>query len=321
MKYFFLINPVAGQSDVSGEIIPLIRAEARNCGIAESDLHIEQTRYAGHAQKMAHDAAQSGFEVRIYTVGGDGTFNEALCGAMEFSNASVGCLPYGSGNDFLRSFGTKEEFRNLKNQLMGGTMRIDMIRTQRGFAASICSAGLDAQVAYDIPALRRIPFCGGEAAYRLSLVKQLFGHRSRRLQFTVDGATFVEDCLMVAVCNGRAYGGGFMAAPEARLDDGVLDVLAVRNIPLRKILSTVPLYQKGEHFKDGAVIPELANIILYHRAKQVEIHAVDNAGPMIVNVDGECGPDEVLRAEVLPLAGRVLLPAPVFARYAQTVQP
>jgi len=77
----------------------------------------------------------------------------------------VGCLPYGSGNDFLRTYGTKEEFLDLDAQLAGGAVPIDLMRTSLGLSATICAAGLDAQVAYGIPKFRRIPLCGGEAAY------------------------------------------------------------------------------------------------------------------------------------------------------------
>lgn len=316
MEYYFLINPVAGRSDVSTDLIPLIEAETHNKGIPAQQVHITVTEYRGHAMELARKAAADGAPVRIYAVGGDGTFNEALCGAMGCWNAAVGCLPYGSGNDFLRSFGQREEFLDLPNQLAGGPKKIDMIRTQRGYAASICSAGMDARVAYGIPAFRRLPFCGGEMAYKLSLLQQLVGKRDQELCFTIDGRQFEEDCLMVAVCNGHSYGGGFLAAPEALLDDGILDVLVVRNLPLHRILRVVPLYKEGKHFSDGQILPELQNIIRYYPAHSVEIRPKNPDETMIVNVDGECGPDKRLSAEIEPLAAQILLPASVLARTA-----
>ena len=125
--------------------------------------------------------------MRIFTAGGDGTFNEALTGAHGFDKTAVGCLPYGSGNDFLRTYGTKEEFLDLDAQLAGGAVPIDLMRTSLGLSATICAAGLDAQVAYGIPKFRRIPLCGGEAAYALSIVQQLCGHIGRRVEYVIDG--------------------------------------------------------------------------------------------------------------------------------------
>ena len=140
-------------------------------------------------------------ELRIFTAGGDGTFNEALTGAHGFDKTAVGCLPYGSGNDFLRTYGTKEEFLDLDAQLAGGAVPIDLMRTSLGLSATICAAGLDAQVAYGIPKFRRIPLCGGEAAYALSIVQQLCGHIGRRVEYVIDGEVLTVDCLMCAVCN------------------------------------------------------------------------------------------------------------------------
>ena len=315
MEYYFFINPVAGRTNISGSLPPLIRSVAQHCGIAPERLHISVTQYPGHAREMAREAAASGQEAWLFAAGGDGTLNEVVSGAMGSPNAAVGCLPYGSGNDFLRNFGEQEEFCDLENQLRGGTMPIDLIQTQRGCAASICSAGLDARVAYGIPAFRRLPFCGGGMAYKLSILRELTRKCNQKLDFVIDGRRFTEDCLLVAVCNGRAYGGGFLAAPQARMDDGILDVIAVRNLPLWRIPGALACYQKGTHFlQNGAIIPELADAILYCRAQNVEIRPANAGETMIVNVDGECGPDTSLQARLLPLAGRVVLPASVMRR-------
>lgn len=110
------------------------------------------TQYAGHARELAAEAAHTaqadGEPVRIWTAGGDGTFNEALTGAQGCSLAAVGCLPFGSGNDFLRTYGTREEFNDLDAQLAGGEVDIDLMQTDLGLSATIwrrrarCTGGL-----------------------------------------------------------------------------------------------------------------------------------------------------------------------------------
>lgn len=313
MKYYFIINPVAGRQDLSKELIPEIYRAANVCGIPEEDLAIQLTNRPRHARELAAEAARAAAEnceeIFIYAVGGDGTFNEVLTGAMPYENAAAGLLPYGSGNDFLRSFGTREEFRDIVGQLRGKRKMIDMIRTHRGYAASICSAGLDAKVAYGIPKFRRFPFCGGELAYKLSIIEVLLGKKTTRLHIKIDGTEFERDCLLVAVCNGRAYGGGFIAAPEAKTDDGILDVMVVRSMPLFKIARVLPVYQAGRHFADGGIVPEYQKIIEYFPAHRVEIRPSDASEMIIVNEDGECGPDICLTAEVEPLAARIVLPS------------
>ena len=319
MKYHFIINPVAGRKDSSKVLVPEIKRAAAACGIAETDLTIQLTNRPAHAHFLALEAVKSAAEqdeeIHIYAAGGDGTFNEVLTGAMNYKHAAVGLLPYGSGNDFLRSFGVREEFCDIEDQLRGGVKEIDMIKTQRGFAAAICSAGLDAKVAYGIPKFRRIPLCGGSMAYKLSIAEVLLGKKATRVHIDIDGKKFERSCLLVAVCNGHAYGGGFLAAPESRLDDGVLDVMVVNEISLPKIAKVLPMYQAGQHFKNGQIIPELKDIVEYYPAHKVKVHPVDSAQDIIVNVDGECGPDKELSAEIVPLSAKIILPKKVYDRY------
>lgn len=318
MKYHFIINPVAGKLDTTSDITPEIRHAAAMCGITGEDLIIQKTKRPDHATVLARQAAKSGEPVQIYAVGGDGTFNEVLKGAMPYPNASVGLLPYGSGNDFIRNFGTLEEFRDLRGQLKGDSIPIDMIRTDSGYAAEICSAGLDAKVAYGIPKFRRVPFCHSEMAYKLSIVQCLMGRLSTRLAIEIDGKTMERECLMVAVCNGCSYGGGFRAAPQSHLDDGVLDVMVVRKMPLLRIARVLPLYQAGRHFQDGEIIPSLRDVVEYFPAKKVSIRTADPADRVVINVDGECEEATGLDAAIVPLAARIILPQKVFARYQQT---
>ena len=213
-----MLNPTAGKRDCTAELAPAIQAAAQRAGIPPEKRKVVVTQYAGHARELAAEAAHTaqadGEPVRIWTAGGDGTFNEALTGVQGCSLAAVGCLPFGSGNDFLRTYGTREEFNDLDAQLAGSEVDIDLMQTDLGLSATICAAGLDAQVAYGIPQFRRIPFCGGEMAYALSIVKQLCGpHRPERdLYHRRRGAGGgLPD---IAVCNGRTYGGGFYAAPR-----------------------------------------------------------------------------------------------------------
>ena len=121
MRTLFLLNPTAGKADCTRTLPQQIKAAAARAGLAPEEYTIQVTNHAGHARELANAAAQqarqSGEELRVFTAGGDGTFNEALTGIYGYANAAVGCLPFGSGNDFLRTFGTKEEFLDLVKSL------------------------------------------------------------------------------------------------------------------------------------------------------------------------------------------------------------
>lgn len=319
MRTLFLLNPTAGKADCTRTLPQQINAAAARAGLAPEEYTIQVTNHAGHARELANAAAQqarqSGEELRVFTAGGDGTFNEALTGIYGYANAAVGCLPFGSGNDFLRTYGTREEFNDLDAQLAGGEVDIDLMQTDLGLSATICAAGLDAQVAYGIPQFRRIPFCGGEMAYALSIVKQLCGHIGRNVTFTIDGEELTVDCLMCAVCNGRTYGGGFYAAPEAQPDDGWLDVFIIRRVSRLTIARLLGMYKSGRHFRNGELTEQAKPYFIYRRAKCVSLRPADGRGPIVATADGECAPCDAITAQLKPLAGRVLLPKPAYERF------
>ncbi len=136
MHTLFLLNPTAGKADCTRTLPQQIAAAARcrACpgGIYHSG-HNPRRSCPGAGQRAAQQARQSGEELRVFTAGGDGTFNEALTGLYGYAGTAVGCLPFGSGNDFLRTFGTKEEFLDLDAQLAGGAVSIDLMQTSLGF--------------------------------------------------------------------------------------------------------------------------------------------------------------------------------------------
>ncbi len=319
MRTLFILNPAAGGRDCTGQLLPQIKAAAEHKNI---DYTVLTTEYRGHAKELAHKAAQEaarkGEKLHIFSAGGDGTFNEVLSGIYGCGNAYVGCLPFGSGNDFLRTYGTREEFQSLDEQLSGGELQIDLMQTTLGLSATICAAGLDAQVAYGIPKFRRFPFCGGEMAYILSTLQQLCGRLGRTIEFDIDGEIFTENCLMCAVCNGKAYGGGFFAGPEAVPDDGWLDVFIIRKVSRVTIAKLIGMYKKGEHFQNGDLTADAKPYFIYRRAKSVVLRPVDEHGPVIATVDGECAPCSTLKIQVQPLAGRILLPRSVYSNFTKS---
>ena len=308
MKHVFIINPVSGKKNSSAELKPQILAAAEQLGIVPEIL---ETQSKGHGTELARQwadwAEQNGEEVRLYACGGDGTLNEVLVGAKGRKAVQVACVPCGSGNDFIRNYGSKEDFLNLPELMCGESCCIDMIETNIGDSASICAAGLDAKVAYGIPKFRRIPFCGGSMAYYLSIVECLCGKIGHKLSIELDGETLEQDCLLTAICNGGYYGGGFFAAPESRLDDGLLDVMIVKKIGLLKIAKVLGIYQKGAHIVDGKVREDLGDIIIYKRCRDVKIKTLDGK-PIIVTLDGECSPQMEIHAAVKEQQVNVVIP-------------
>ncbi len=317
VKLVFIINPVAGKQDSSLVLPGQIRAAAAERGI---DPIIWITKAPGHARRLASQAIQSFGSVALYACGGDGTLNEVIQAAAGHPDAHVGCYPCGSGNDFVRNFGGREAFLDLCAQLEAKAVPVDLLDTSLGYGVDICAAGLDAKVAYGIPKFRRLPGCGGSMAYNLSIVQAAFSRFGHRVQLTLDGQQSIQNCMMLAVCNGRLYGGGYKAAPFARMDDGLLDVIWIRPVPRIKLLGFLSRYKAGAHLcPDGSVFPAMRPYLQYTRVRKVQLKVLDGR-PIIATVDGECKPVTELRAGVASGQLSILLPRRALERCSDVIQ-
>lgn len=311
VKHIFIANPVSGKKNAVAELLPAIEQAVEDCAIEKM---IVYTNAPKHATMLAKEFAETGEEMRLYAVGGDGTLNEVLTGAYAYPNAQVACIPCGSGNDFIRSFGTSADFLDIKAQIMGDAISIDLIKVDGGICAAITSTGLDAEVAYNIPKYRRVPLLGGSMAYNMSILEKLLKPLGKELEIIIDGKIINGKYLISTVCNAMDYGGGYRAAPMAKLDDGVLDVILVKKISRLNVASIIGKYKKGRHYEDGKIIEKLAKVIEYYPAKEVTI-TPKGTQPFILNVDGECGPAKRLYAKVMPSAAKFVLPKPLFNAY------
>ena len=319
MKHVFIINPVSGKKNVSVALRAQIRQAAQKLGI---EAEVINSKYKGHCTELARQWAEWAEEnseiVRLYSCGGDGTLNEVLMGAKECPLIEVACVPCGSGNDFIRNYGTNEDFLDLQSQMQGKAETIDMIKTDVGWSASICAAGLDAQVAYGIPKYRRIPLCGGSMAYYLSIVEQLCGKMGKKLAVNVDGEHFEGEYLLLAICNGSYYGGGFFAAPEASLHDGMLDIIFVKKISRLRIAKVLDVYKKGTHLNNGQVREDLTDILEFRRGKDIHIKVLDEK-PIITTLDGECTPLMEIHASVVENCVKVVIPQKLLSKQEEEV--
>ena len=316
MQHIFIINPTAGKVDASVALIPQIHAAASRAGVRPT---IEVTRRAGQARDLAAQYAASGEEVYLYACGGDGTLNEILQGTVGHTNAAIGCVPCGSGNDYVRNFGTQAQFLNLDAQLAAQPFAVDIIRTPQGCGIDIYAAGIDAQVANGIPKWRRVPFCGGSTAYTLSILEAVCSSFQHRLRIRADHIDIEGTFMMLAVCNGQQYGGGYCAAPNARMDDGLLDVVLLKPVPRIRLPGLLGAYKKGAHLlPDDTITPPFAPYMTFFRTKSIDIRVLDNR-PLITTLDGECSPQKTLHAETARRSARILLP-PKLAHNAPVLQ-
>ncbi len=274
MKHLFIINPAAGSRNQTESYRKRI---AEVCEERHLQYSIEVSGAPGQCREIAHRAAESGEEYRIYSCGGDGTLNEIVSGVAGYSNVAVTMFAGGSGNDFARLFSDGEAFRDLNRLLDAEETYFDLIRCNEDYSLNICSVGLDARIGTDVANYKRIPLLSGFRAYAASTVINVIKGVSEHYVVEVEGERLDGKYTLVCACNGRYYGGGFNPVPDADPTDGKLEVLLVQKVSRLKVAAVVGKYKNGK-YKD---FPTLIRHISTDHVKII----CDR--PTAINLDGE----------------------------------
>ncbi len=295
MKHLFLINPNAGKGKAFETVMPKIKE-------ATAERNMDYKVYVSKSSQDTHDyckkIGESGEKTRIYACGGDGTIYDIVNAIYGYNNVEFAAVPLGSGNDFIRIFGTKEQFMDIGAQIDGTAIKIDAIKCGDRIAVNQCSMGFDAEVCSKQADFKKLPWLTGESAYTASLFYCLKSKTSNRFTITIDDGEPISDNFVFAFCgNSRFYGGGYQAAPYAVPDDGLLDFSIVRAMKIPRLVTQIGNYKKGRHFK----WPETT----YVRGKKMTVHSDI---PASVNVDGECDLVTDSTFEIIPSAFSFVIP-------------
>lgn len=295
MNHLFIINPAAGKGKTL-KLIPHIEKLFKS----RNDRHfIEVTKGAGQATEIARNYSSKG-EYRIYSVGGDGTLNEVLNGMIN-SSSSLAVIPSGTGNDFIKSIYNISGHDKIEDILLkmveGKEKYIDLCEVNNRYFINIASAGFDAEVAFNTIRLKKLPLIGGKLAYILGIIFTVFNYKSYKFDIDIDGRKLSLDGLLVAVANGRYYGGGINVAPEARLDDGVFNICAIEKVSRLKILTLFPKVINGTH-------SEIKEVSFYNGSR-VKIKSEE---PVPFNIDGEIIKEKEAEFKIIARSIKIIHP-------------
>jgi len=233
-----IVNPNAGGGRASKRL-PRAEAALRARGFA---FRVERTTSMEHARELARGAVAAG-EAPV-AMGGDG-LTGAVAGEVRGTDAVLGILPGGRGNDFARKLGIPFEPEPACDVLAAWQVRAVDVAEAGGHAyLGIASAGFDSDV-QDIANSTRLPL--GGAVYAYSTLAALRGWRDAQWHVEVDGTPYDFSGYSVAVANSGVFGGGMQLVPQASLDDGELDVLLTQAAPKTGYLRNLPKVFKGDH--------------------------------------------------------------------------
>ena len=272
------------------------------------------TKAPGDATRLAREALKAGAE-RVVAIGGDGTINEVVNGFFDAGvpvkpEASFALLPFGTGGDFRRTMLIPQEIAdaaavikaNHKKKIDVGKLELTTPsggKTLRMFA-NIASFGVSGVVD------RLVNESGkklGRLSFALATARATWSYKNQRVQlvFDDDPKTRVDTTInTVAVANGRYFGGAMMVAPNAELDDGVFDVVALGDFHFGDLVKSGRRIYKGTHLTMDKVS--------VRRARVVEAEPIDPKAIVELDVDGECFGRLPARFEVLPGALQMVVP-------------
>ena len=272
------------------------------------DVEIESTRGPRDAERIAREGVRAGIE-RVVVAGGDGTMSEVASGLLEAGlgqHAELGILPLGTGGDWVRSLGIPHDLEAaLERIAQGRTARVDAGRVRyRGRSGKEARTWFVNVTSFGISGLttelvNRAPkFLGGRLSFLVGALRSIVAYRPVPVELRLDGETLHEGPLVLgAAANGRYFGGGMCVAPDARPQDGELDVVAIPGFSKARLLVELPGLYRGTHVGVEGVVTG--------RGRSLEALPLSEDAAWI-EVDGEPLGRLPARIDIAPEALRVL---------------
>jgi diacylglycerol kinase (ATP) len=264
-----IVNPAAGRGRTQ-KLLPELERTASAAGV---DFHVSPE--PGAPTKLARAAVDDGHD--LVACGGDGLVTE-VAGVAADTGRRLAVVPTGAGNDFARVLGydPKRPLRAFAALEDGRDRVVDLGRVNGRWYTCVTASGFDAEANRWANTVRRL---SGTTLYVAAVLRTLAVYKPHRFRVTVDGETIETRAWLVAVGNGPAYAGGMHVTPNARLDDGLLDVTIIGAMSRAEFLWHFPKVFKGTHVS----IPSVTTL----RGARVQLESLDASIPMEVYADGE----------------------------------
>lgn len=276
-KTLIIVNPVAqsGKGSKNGHrTFDLLRVDYKQ------DVDLFYTKHDGHAMKIAEDSAKYD---SVIVVGGDGVVHETASGIMRIEKKNrpvLGVIPVGSGNDYARSLGMSFKVKTAVDQLMHSEVKeVDVGQCNDKYFVETLSFGIDAGIAIDTMKARKKSKEKGFKLYFKCGINRIMNH-FEFLDFhaTLDGERKIDGhSVVLAIQNGKTYGGGFKIAPDAELDDGILNIVySEGKMTRKKMIPLFTLCARGKHVN--------SKMVCFDTAKTIDLE-IDQVVPC--QLDGE----------------------------------
>ncbi len=300
LRTLVIINPASAGGATEGRW-PRIR----DLLSGQTNFEAAFSQYPGHAVKLGKEGRDSGYH-RVVCVGGDGTVNEVVNGAMSGDQArplpEIGMIPSGTGSDLARTVGIPHSIEGACRRLasprtticdLGVVFYTGKEGQEQRYFVNAAGLGYDAEVVRRRNGFNR--YVRGTAPYVASLAATLLRYHNKDSVVTVDGASDTRRIMALVVGIGQYFGGGMRVAPNALLDDGFFDVVTIGDIGRIELLYNLPAVYRGTHLRNPKVKSE--------RARTVRVESDQG---LMLQADGDLLGEVPAQFQILPRSLTIL---------------
>ncbi len=284
-KILAIVNPCSSNGN-TGKEWPAFEKMIKEAGL---EFESQLTEYPGHATEIARHALKNAYEI-IVSVGGDGTMNEVLNGFFENDqpinkNASLSVFSRGTGCDFARTMAIDnsveaiiEILKNKKRRYLDiGKCRFLEYSGEQvdRYFLNVSDVGIGGETTYRVN--RNSKALKGFLSFLIGTISTIAVYKNKKLHIVIDDKTFINKTLnTVVIANGKYFGGGMQIAPDAKIDDGLFDIIVLGNFSKSELIMNFPKIYKGSHIGH----PKVER----YRGKKIVIKSTDR---VLIELDGE----------------------------------
>jgi diacylglycerol kinase (ATP) len=264
-------NPTAGRGK-AGRLIGKVDARLHALGVAHE---IRVSESAEDLEELARTCANEGAEI-VAVLGGDGSVNAVVNGLVDSgAKAALAVLPAGTGDDFAKAIGPKK-LDDAAALLANPEIRdIDVVRVAAGsttrYYVNIAGAGFDSEVNETANSMTRT--LGATGTYVVAVLKTLRRFAPAHYEIEVDGERITTDAMLVVVGNSRSYGGGMRVFPDAKIDDGLLEICVVHALSTSAFLRAFPRVFRGTHVGHPKVTMLRGTRVTVEANRRIQVYA------------------------------------------------
>ena len=294
MNIYLVLNPHAGikkGNRVLEEVKPVFEKN-------DAKITIVHTEYPGHAKELINNVDLEAFD-KLCVIGGDGTFHEVINGLLTRNDTKkipVGLIPGGSGNSLMHTIGCLDTCKAAQIVISGNPKPLDVAKIEIGdqiiYSINIIGWGLVTDIGITAEKYRWL----GESRYTLVSLLEILRLKQRSAKLILNGNEEIEQFTFILALNTQHTGKGMFAAPKAKLDDGLIDLIVVREKGKMKLLHLLPKIFDGSHIN--------SEIVEYHQVSSFSLIPEEDS---VLNIDGEIAGKTPINVTMIPNSFQFLM--------------